>query len=473
MKYETVIGLEIHAELSTKTKAFCACEYSFGGEVNTQCCPVCAAMPGALPVLNKAVIDYALKIGLATDCSINKTSKFDRKNYFYPDLPGAYQHTQDNIPICENGKMEFFHNGEKRVAKLNRIHMEEDTAKLLHMEGETLIDFNRCGVPLIEIVTEPDFRSKEEVRDFLEALRILLATLDICNCKMQEGAIRFDVNVSVRPFGQKVYGTRVEMKNVSSFSGAVLAIEYESNRQIQVLESGGTLRQETRRWDEQRNESVSMRTKETAADYRYFPEPNLLPLVVNDAWINDIKSTLPELPIAKLERYQSLGVPKAESLMLIEQTDKSAFFDECMYLGANPKNAAILVMGHITAILNKSGATIEETSITPKTLHETLQMVEKGEINLDAGKRVLDEIFETKESPKAIVQRLGLAQVSDEGELRQLVETILAANAKSIEDYKNGKSNAFAFLVGQCMKASKGKANPQVVNALIREMIEN
>ncbi|MCL1845386.1 MAG: Asp-tRNA(Asn)/Glu-tRNA(Gln) amidotransferase subunit GatB [Defluviitaleaceae bacterium] len=476
MKYETVIGLEIHAELSTKTKAFCACEYKFGGEVNTQCCPGCSAMPGALPVLNKSVVDYAVKMGLAAGCRINKTSAFDRKNYFYPDLPGGYQTTQNFTPVCEGGGVDFFHEGEKRTARLTRIHMEEDTAKLLHgdaFEG-TLIDFNRAGVPLIEIVTEPDFRSGEEVKNFLEALRTMLLTLDICNCKMQEGAMRCDINVSVRPEGQKEFGTRVEMKNVNTFSGAILAIEFEAARQIALLESGGRLFQETRRWDEQLEESVAMRTKEDAADYRYFRDPNLVPLVISDEWIAEIAADLPELPIPKLERYKSLGVPTAESHMLIEQVDKSRFFEAAITLGANPKNAAIWTMGHITARLNKVGMAIADAPVSAADLHAVLEMVAAKKISIDSGKLVIDEIFDAHErgekpaSPDEIVQKKSLAQVSDEGEIKRLVEEVLAANEKSVADYKGGKQNAFAFLVGQCMKASKGKANPQVVNELIR-----
>ncbi|MCL2357245.1 MAG: Asp-tRNA(Asn)/Glu-tRNA(Gln) amidotransferase subunit GatB [Defluviitaleaceae bacterium] len=509
MTYETVIGLEIHTELSTKTKAFCACEYKFGGEVNTQCCPGCAGMPGALPVLNKRVVDYAMKMGLACGCKINKTSAFDRKNYFYPDLPGGYQVTQNFTPICEGGGVEFFHAGEKRTARLTRIHIEEDTAKLLHGDAfdGTLIDFNRAGVPLIEIVTEPDFRSGEEVKDFLESLRTLLLTLDICNCKMQEGAIRCDINVSVRPAGQAEYGTRVEMKNVNTFSGAILAIEYEASRQIEIINGGGQIFQETRRWDEQREESVLMRSKENAADYRYFPEANLVQLVVSDDWIAEISAEMPELPIPKLERYKSLGVPAAESHMLIEQVSKARFFEAAVAAGANPKNAAVWTMGHITARLNKVGMAISDAPVTPADLAAVLEMIAAKKISIDSGKLVIDEVFDTRarlagnghrgqeseaahsleagraetadsaevadsiETVGEIVERLSLAQVSDEGEIKKLVAEILAANEKSVEDYKNGKKNAFAFLVGQCMKASKGKANPQVVNELIREAL--
>jgi len=474
MKYETVIGLEVHAELSTKTKAFCACEYTFGAEVNSQCCPICTAMPGTLPVLNKAVVEYAMKLGLSTGCTINKDSRFDRKNYFYPDLPSGYQISQHFVPICQNGELEFFHKGEKRKTRINRIHMEEDTAKLLHgvaSNGGTLIDFNRCGVPLLEIVTEPDLRSGDEAKDLLEALRMLLATLDICNCKMQEGAIRCDINVSVRPLGQTEYGTRVEMKNVSTFSGAILAIEYESNRQIELIESGSAVSQETRRWDEQENKSVSMRTKENAADYRYFPEPNLTPVIVDDAWLKAMEETLPELPIPKFDRYRSLNIPESESWMLVEQLDKAFFFEKCTELGANPRNAANWILGHITARLNKSGISINDSPLSAAALCEILELVEKAKINLDAGKRVADEIFDNGGSPAEIVEKLSLAQVSDKGELEQLITEVLKANEKSVTDYKNGKTNAFGFLVGQCMKASKGKANPQIINSLLKEAL--
>ena len=486
VKYETVVGLEIHAELSTKTKAFCSCEYSYGGEVNTQCCPVCIGLPGTLPVLNKKVVDYALKIGLATGCKINQSTGHHRKNYFYPDLPKGYQVTQFDNPICYDGSVEFYHKGEKRRVGLTRIHIEEDTAKILQDESfkGTLLDFNRCGVPLIEIVSEPDLRGSEEAKDFLEAVKMLLAALDICNCKMQEGAIRCDINVSVRPEGQTAYGTRVEMKNVNTFSGAMQAIDYEAARQISLIEAGNAhdIVQETRRWDNDNGVNYAMRLKEGADDYRYFPESDLTPLVINDEWIAEIKATIPELPLAKFERYKAMGVSEFESRLFAEpeQQDKAAFLEECIELGGKSskfiKTAANWISGDITARLNKANLTVESSPVTPKDLCVILDMIERGVISGTAGKQVLDELFdrpsEVSESIEQIVSRLGLIQVSDEGELRNIAKEIVEANPQLIADYKNGKTNILGFLVGQCMKASKGKGNPQVINKLLMEFID-
>ena len=474
-KYETVIGLEIHAELSTKTKAFCDCAYSFGGEVNTQCCPGCTGMPGTLPMLNKMVVEYALKIGLATNCMINQVSRFDRKQYFYPDLAKGYQVTQADIPLCQDGTLEFYHKGEKRSVRLARIHMEEDTAKLLHGDAfqGTLLDFNRCGVPLIEIVSEPDLRSAEEAKDYLEAVRMLLGALDICNCQMQEGTIRCDVNVSVRPHGQSAYGTRVEMKNVNTFSGAMLAIEYEAARQITLIEAGQPFSQETRRWDEHSGVSVPMRTKENAADYRYFPDCDLMPVVVDDTWIKGVRQALPELPVAKFERYRGMGVADAESWLLVESAEKAAFFERCMEIGGGTaKNTANWILGPLMGRLHKAFLSIQDSPVPPVRLCEMLAMIERGTISNDAGKTVLDELFANGGTAAEIVERLSLAQVSDEGELRELVEDVVAQNEKSVADYRNGKSNAFGFLVGQCMKASKGKGNPQMINQLLRAILD-
>ena len=474
--YEPVIGLEVHAELSTKTKAFCSCEYQFGGEVNTQCCPGCIGMPGAKPVLNKMVVEYALRMGLATDCQINKVSKFDRKNYFYPDLAKGYQITQADIPICQNGKIEFMHNGEKRKVRLTRIHIEEDTAKLLHESAfeSTLIDFNRSGVPLIEIVSEPDLRSAEEAKDYLEAVRMLLGALGICSCKMQEGVMRCDVNVSVRPVGADEYGTKVEMKNVNTFSGAMQAIEYEANRQIRLLEAGKTFKQETRRWNENKCVSEPMRTKENAGDYRYFLEPDLAPLVIGDEWIENVKKALPELPVAKYERYRALGLSENDCWILVENIDKASYFEKCRQVGdISPKMIFNWISGHLSALLNKYNITINDSPVSVEDICCILKMIDKNEISNDAGKIILDEIFSSGGSPAEIVDRLSLAQVSDESELIRLVRSVLEANPKSIADYKNGKSNAFGFLVGQCMKVSKGKGNPQIINKLLRNSLDS
>jgi len=472
--YETVIGLEIHAELSTKTKAFCSCEYSFGAEVNTQCCPGCIGMPGSLPVLNRQVVEYAIRIGLATGCDINQTSVFERKNYFYPDLAKGYQVTQSNKPICENGKIEFYHKGEKRSVRLNRIQIEEDTAKLLHGDAfkGTLLDFNRSGVPLIEIVSEPDLRSSEEVKDYLDAVRVLLATLNICNCRMQEGTIRCDVNVSVRPIGQKEYGTRVEMKNINTFSGAMQAVEYEASRQMQLIQEGKAFTQETRRWDEQQCISLPMRSKENAADYRYFPEPDLCPLVINNEWINEVKNSLPELPVTKFERYRNMGISESDSAFLLEHKDKADFFDKCVKIGGpSPKYIVNWIVGDITARLNKNSISIENASISPMGICGMINMIEQGVISHDSGKLMLDEMFAHGGEPDEIVQKLSLTQISDEIIIKKFIEEVLHDNEKSVTDYKNGKSNAFGFLIGKCMKASNGKANPQIVNKLLHEIL--
>lgn len=475
MKYEIVVGLEVHAELSTKTKIYCSCKSAFGGEVNTLCCPVCTGMPGALPVLNRQVVAYAAKIGLAAGCKINRICKQDRKNYFYPDLPKAYQISQFDIPLCEGGSIDFYHNGEKRTVRLTRIHIEEDAGKLLHEESftGTLVDFNRCGVPLIEIVSEPDIRSAAEAKDYLEAVRMLLDTLDICDCRMQEGSIRCDINVSVRPEGAHEYGTRVEMKNVNTFSGAMRAVEYESKRQIEVIENGGTIDQETRRWDDIKGVNVLLRSKEDAHDYRYFPEPDLLPIVIGDEWLEEIRGSIPELPVAKYERYRELGIPEFEAWLLVDSPGKAAFFEKCVEIGGiSFKTAANLITGDMTALLNDKNLAIDLSPVSPAAICLILAMVEKNTISLSASKRVLTEMFENGGEPAEIVERLSLAQVSDESELLGIIREVLGENEKSVSDYKNGKSNALGFLVGQCMRRSKGKGNPQILNRLLKSELE-
>ncbi|MCL2500962.1 MAG: Asp-tRNA(Asn)/Glu-tRNA(Gln) amidotransferase subunit GatB [Defluviitaleaceae bacterium] len=477
MTYETVIGLEIHAELSTKTKAFCACGYRFGAEVNTQCCPICLGLPDAPPpTLNKNAAAYAVRLGLAAGCKINRVSTFCRKHYFYPDLPKGYQITQGDIPICQDGMLEFIHKGKKHAVRIHRIHLEEDTAKLLHDDAfkGILLDFNRCGVPLVEIVTGPDLRGAEEVRDFLEAMRTLLVTLGISSGRMQEGVMRCDVNVSIRPTGQEHFNPRVEMKNVNTFTGAAQAVLYEVRRQTELLKRGETVTPETRRWDEQKGETQAMRTKGSAADYRMFPDPDLPPIVLDESWINEIKESLPELPVAKYERYICMGVAPTEAEMLAAQPERAAFLDACNKIGGvEPRNVAHWLFGVISALHKKHGSAYETSPITPEILCEVLDMIKQGRIGIDAGKRVLEEMFISTEPkpPEQIVKRLSLEQVSDGAVLEALVDEVLAANGQSISDYRNGKKNAFTFLVGQCMKASKGKANPQLVNEIINSKI--
>lgn len=474
MNYETVIGLEVHSELSTKSKIFCACENKFGSEENSQCCPVCSGMPGALPVLNKKVVDYAVKMGLALNCEINRVCRQDRKNYFYPDLPKAYQISQLHIPLCGKGYLEFFSSGQKRKVDITRIHIEEDAGKLLH-EGYdgTLVDFNRCGVPLIEIVSEPDMRSSEEAKDYLETIKTTLQYLDISDCKMQEGSIRCDINVSVRKMGDEKLGTRVEMKNVNSFSAAVRAIDYESKRQIELLENGKAVEQETRRWDDDKGINIVLRSKEDAHDYRYFPEPDLCPIVISDEWFESIKEGIPELPNAKYERYiTKLGLSEKEADQLCKGYFKTIFFDECVNLNAVPKTVSNWILGDISKYLNDAGCELQETKLTPQMLVSIIDLVENNTVSISAAKKILDEVFNTGDNPKIVVDRLGLKQNSDEDSILEIAKTVLEANPKSVADYKAGKTNALGFLIGQAMKESKGKANPQILNKIIKELLE-
>ena len=473
MKYEVVIGLEVHAELSTKTKAFCACENRFGAEVNTLVCPICAAMPGTLPLLNEEVVVSAVKMGKATGCSINLVSSHDRKNYFYPDLTKAYQITQQVVPICENGEVRFLVDGESRTVRLRRIHIEEDTAKLLHESGfaGTLIDLNRCGVPLIEIVTQPDLRTPDEAHAFLETVRSILVELGISSGKMQEGCIRCDVNVSVRPEGQQELGTRIEMKNISTFSGARKAITFESNRQIAILEGGGILSQETRRWDEGLGESILMRTKEDAMDYRYFPEPDLPPVVITQAFADAV--TTPELAHQRMLRYCGMGLPAFDAGLLAETPERSVYFEKCLQSGLPVKSIANWICGDFIRLLAENDQSFADTTVSPERLTALVAVVESKEISVTAGKTVLEQLFASNETPAGIVERLGLAQVSDSAALESVVDGVLAANAQSVEAYRGGKTNALGFLVGQCMKASGGKANPGVLTKLLKQRLDS
>ncbi len=474
-EYEAVIGIEMHAELSTKTKIYCGCINEFGGEINTHCCPVCTGMPGTLPVLNEKVVEYAIKAGCALNCSIAELSKQDRKNYFYPDLPKAYQISQFDIPLCADGYVDIpLESGTKRIG-ITRIHIEEDAGKLLHDASDTdsLVDFNRCGVPLIEIVSEPDLRSSEEARVYLETLRSILQYIDVSDCKMQEGSIRCDVNVSIRPKGQKEFGVRSEMKNVNSFRGAIRGIEYEIARQTALLEAGEQVVQETRRWDDGKGESVSMRSKEEAQDYRYFPEPDLMPIRIERETVEKIRQELPELPHVKRARYVSeLGLPEYDAGILTEYRPTAEFFEAAVAAGASAKGASNWIMGDISRILKEKDSLIDDIPFSPQQLAEMIQLIESGAISNSAGKKVLETLFETPKSPKQIVEDLGLAQISDEGALQKMVQDVLDQNPQSIEDYKAGKDRAIKFMMGQVMKLSKGKANPQAVNALLKEELD-
>lgn len=474
MKYEIVVGLEVHAELNTKTKIYCSCKNSFGSMVNSNCCPICTGMPGTLPTLNKSVVDYAVRMGYALHCSINNVCKMDRKNYFYPDLPKAYQISQFDIPLCENGYIDAIIDEEGHTKRIGvtRIHIEEDAGKLIHSDdfAGSLVDFNRCGVPLIEIVSEPDMRSSAEAKAYLDTIKATLQYLGISDCKMQEGSIRCDVNVSVRPEGAAEFGTRVEMKNVNSFSATVRAIEYEAARQIEILEKGGEISQETRRWDDIAGKNILLRSKEDAQDYRYFPEPDLKTIYVEESHLAALKDSIPELPNDKLLRLmKQYKLPYFDANLMAENPDKADYFEAVAALGkCLPKNISNWLLGDITRIINEKGITIADTCLAAEKLADMLCMIEKGEISITAGKTVLEEIIFTDRTAAEIVEEKGLRQMNDTGALEKVVSDILAANPKVVEDYRGGKTNALGFLVGQCMRASKGKGNPNI----LREMLE-
>lgn len=474
--YELVVGLEVHAELNTASKIYCSCRNAFGMEVNTQCCPVCMGMPGTLPTLNEKVVEYAAKMGYALNCTINSVSKQDRKNYFYPDLPKAYQISQFDIPLCEHGYLDIWVDGEERRIGVTRIHIEEDAGKLIHDDSftGTLVDFNRCGVPLIEIVSEPDLRSSAEAKAYLDTIKSILEYLNISDCKMQEGSIRCDINVSVHKPGEP-FGTRVEMKNVNTFSGAVRAIEYEAARQVEVLEAGGTISQETRRWDDLKGENVLLRSKEDAQDYRYFPEPDLLTIVLNEEKLKELKDSIPELPNKKKVRYiKEMGLPEADAVLLAETKEKSDFFESILTAAPiKAKNAANWVLGDVSRLMNEQNKSINDLNLDPKQIAEIIALIEGNKISSSAGKQVFDEMMKTGKKPAEIVKEKGLEQVSDTSALQAIVDGVVANNQKSITDYKNGKTNALGFLVGQCMKASKGKGNPALMKEMLSKYLED
>lgn len=473
--YEMVVGLEVHAELNTKSKIYCNCRNAFGLEVNTQVCPVCMGMPGTLPTLNEKVVEYAIKMGHAMHCEINGVCKQDRKNYFYPDLPKAYQISQAEVPLCGKGYLDVMVNEKMKRIGVTRIHIEEDAGKLLHDESfsGSLVDLNRCGVPLIEIVSEPDIRSSAEAKAYLETIKSILQYLNISDCKMQEGSIRCDVNVSVREKGDPEFGTRCEMKNVNSFSAAVRGIEYEAKRQIEILEAGGTIAQETRRWDDTKGMSIVMRSKEDAQDYRYFPEPDLLTIVVPEEKIQALKESIPELPNVKLQRYVfDFGLSQTDATLIAEDLSRSALFDACVSIGTcKPKSISNWILSDIAKYTNETGKTIEETTLTPEHLTALIAQVEKGVISNASAKKVFAVIVEEDKDPIAIIEEKGMRQNSDTGFLEQLAKDVLAQNEKSVNDYRNGKTNALGYLVGQCMKASKGKANPGIVKEIVTRML--
>ncbi len=474
--YEVVIGLETHAELSTKTKIFCSCPTEFGGEPNTHCCPICMAMPGTLPVLNERVVEYAVKAGLATNCEISRNSKNDRKNYFYPDLPKAYQISQFDKPLCEKGYVEIEdENGEKKKIRLTRIHIEEDAGKLNHDEygRGSLVDLNRAGVPLIEIVSEPDIRSASEAEKYLRKIKSILEYIEVSDCKMQEGSLRADVNVSVRKKGETKYGTRTEMKNMNSFRSIVRGIEYEVDRQIEVLENGGKVEQETLRWDDVSGRTFSMRDKEDAQDYRYFPDPDLVAIKLSDEYIENIKNNLPELPESRRKRYlDEYKLTEKEANLLTASKYTSNLFEEATKICNNPKAVSNWIMSDIAKILNEKEMEAEQIPFTAENLAELIQLIEKGTISNAIGKKVLVELFENPKAPSKIIEEKGWVQISDEGAIKEIVLKIIEANPQSVADFKAGKDKAIGFLVGQAMKETKGKANPQILNKLFMEELK-
>lgn len=472
MNYEIVMGLEIHAELSTKSKIYCGCSTEFGGEPNTHCCPICTGMPGVLPVLNKKVVEYAVKAGLAMNCTISQFSKQDRKNYFYPDLPKAYQVSQFDLPLCQNGYVEIEVGGVHKKVGITRIHIEEDAGKLMHDEWETgtLVDYNRCGVPLIEIVSEPDMRSPEEARAFVENVKAILEYLDVCDCKMQEGSLRADVNLSVRPEGSTTFGTRTEMKNLNSFRSIQRAAENEAQRQIREIEDGGSITQDTRRWDDAKGYSYAMRSKEEAHDYRYFPEPDLVPVVVDDEWLNRIKASLPELPAARKNRYiADYGLPEYDAGLLTSSKRLADFYEDAVKESSNAKAVSNWIMGDLMRILKEKELDVDAVPFPGGYLAKLVSLIDKGTISGTIARKVFERMFESGREPGLIVKEEGLEVVNDEGALTASVRKILAANPQSVADFKSGKEKAFGFLVGQAMREMKGKADPQAINRLLKE----
>lgn len=478
MKYEAVIGLEVHTELRTATKIFCSCKTSFGAEPNTNVCPVCLGLPGVLPVLNKKVLEFAVRTGLALNCEISRYSKFDRKNYYYPDLPKNFQTSQYDLPICEHGHLDIEVDGKKSTVRITRAHMEEDAGKLVHHgtsitdSDYSLVDYNRTGTPLLEIVSEPDIRSAKEAVAYMEKLRAILQYCGVSDCKMEEGSLRCDANVSVRPVGQKELGTKTEIKNINSFRGVERAIEYEAMRQAQLLEDGGTVVQETRTWDEKEGVTKSMRKKEEANDYRYFPEPDLVPFTVSDEYIEEIRKTLPELPDARKARYmESYGLAAYDADYLTNDKDRADYFEAMVAADAEPKEAANWLMGDFAKLLSRDNLEMKAAPVQAAAMADLLKLIAKGTISGKIAKQVFAEMWTSGKDPETIVKEKGLVQISDTGALEELAAKVIAANPQSVADFKAGKKKAVGFLMGQIMKETKGKANPQVVNGILTKML--
>lgn len=473
--YETVIGLEVHVELHTKSKIFCGCSTSFGAPPNTHTCPVCLGHPGVLPVLNRQAVEYAMKAAMALNCEIAEWCKFDRKNYFYPDLPKAYQISQYDQPIGSRGWIEIEVDGVRKRIGITRLHLEEDAGKLTHEGGGlgSLADYNRVGTPLIEIVSEPDIRSPEEARAYLEKLKAIMQYCEVSDVKMEEGSLRCDANISLRPFGQKEFGTKTELKNMNSFRGVQRGLEYEVLRQTDVLNSGGRVVQETRRWDEAQGKTIVMRSKEEAHDYRYFPDPDLVRLHISDEWKERVRATIPELPDARKARYTSeYGLPSYDAGVITSSKKLADFFEESLNYTRDAKTVANWIMGELLGYLNANNLELDDVKITGKALGELIGLIEKGTISNKIAKTVFRDMMATGKDPQRIVEEQGLVQISDEGAILAVVDQVIANNPQSVADFKAGKEKAIGFLVGQVMKETKGKANPGLVNKLIMERLK-
>ncbi|MFH0924775.1 MAG: Asp-tRNA(Asn)/Glu-tRNA(Gln) amidotransferase subunit GatB [bacterium] len=479
MNYETVIGLEVHAQLKTNSKIFCGCDTTFGAPPNTHTCPICLGHPGVLPVLNKRVLEYAIKTSRAVNCKLNKHSQFARKNYFYPDLPKAYQISQYELPLSEKGHLDIqLSTGEKKRIGITRIHMEEDAGKLIHDESfvskdSSLVDFNRAGVPLIEIVSEPDLSSPEEARTYLENLKMILEYLEVCDCNMEEGSLRCDANISIRPVGQEKLGTKAELKNMNSFRNLQKALEYEISRQTGILEGGGKILQETRLWDAIENKTISMRSKEEAHDYRYFPEPDLVSITANQEWIEEISRSLPELPLAKKGRFiRQYNIPEYDAGILTSSKDLADYYEESVKAYNSPKLISNWIMGDLLRELKNTSVRIEDCKIKPGYLAKMVEMIDKEIISGKIAKDVFEEMFKTGKIPEEIVKDKGLQQIANQDELVKIVEKVIVENPGPVNEFLGGKEQTFGFLVGQVMKASRGKANPKMVNQILRERLK-